>query len=128
MAKSAQSRVDNWIAGMQGEAISSNAKRVLDPTRDINTAGTAAYINATQAMCARETMVISYLGGQGVKTILYPSYLAFSRQLFKLEYQGYTLNAGKGSPGYLQAATLKEDWTRKGLYPATLEGILRLFS
>jgi hypothetical protein len=113
---------------MQGEAMSDSAKRVLDPTRDINTASTVAYINATEALCAREAIVRSYLGEQGVKTILYPSYLAFSRQLFKLVYQGYTLNAGKGSPGYLQAATLKEDWTRKGLDPATLEGILRLYA
>lgn len=127
MAKSLQARIDNWVARMQGEAMSDSAKRVLDPTRDINTASTAAYINATKAMCAREEMVRTYLGEQGVQTILYPAYLAFGRQLFKLEYQGYLLHAGKGSPGYLQAATLKENWRRQGLDPATLEGILRLF-
>ncbi|HTW90589.1 MAG TPA: hypothetical protein VMH22_02670 [bacterium] len=128
MAKSAKSRIDNWVARMQGEAVSGNTKRVLDPTNALPTAGTAAYMNATEAMCAREDVVRNYLGEQGVKTILYPWYLAFSRQLFKLENQGYTLNAGKGSPGYLEAATLKEKWTSKGLDPATLEGILGLFT
>jgi hypothetical protein len=127
MAKSSQERVANWVARMQGEAVSGNTKRVLDPTNALPSAGTAAYINATEALCAREEMVRGYLGEQGVKTILYPSYLAFGRQLFKLEYQGYALNGGKGSPGYLQARTLAAKWEQKGLDPATLEGILRVF-
>jgi|GEM_PF-6181651 len=127
MAKSAQERVENWAARMPCEAMSDCAKRALGPRGKLSIAGTNAHISATEALCERAEMVRPLLGSSGVRTILFPSYLAFARQLYRLQIQGCTVNGGPGSPRYLQAQTLAAKWEREGLDPAVLSGMLKLF-
>ncbi|HDQ99000.1 MAG TPA: hypothetical protein ENN51_01745 [candidate division WOR-3 bacterium] len=72
---------------------------------------------AFDGLYAMETDVRAVLNGEGVSTALYPFYLAYGRELWKLT------NRVNGASAALEAATLAAKWTARGLSPSVLEKV-----
>lgn len=72
--------------------------------------------SAFEDIYAAEVMVRQVLNGEGVSVVLYPAYLNFGREMWKLGAKGIS-----GESAALEAQTLIQKWVARGLSQTVLE-------
>lgn len=99
----------------------------MDPTRigGVVEAERARMVNnfasATEDLYTVEIDVKAYLGNAGISPLLYPGYLAFAKQIYRLKkrgYQGVTLTGEATAKGQV--------WADRGLVAANVIGVAAL--
>ena len=115
MAKSSATRNANWVARMQGEAVSPATMRSFASVLGTPSIIVSAFMNATEETVALEGLVRQVLNEAGVPTIQYPFYLSFGRQLWKILRKGIVLNGPVTAIGPVEVAAQKAVWVARGL-------------
>ncbi len=110
-------RIAKWDVKYDTAAI----KTVLDKMRPTM----LERVNAVFAsIVAMETQVKQVLDNEGVPTISYPSYLAYGRELWRLQRREIS-----GTSLQLEALVLLNKWVARGLTQSVLEAIrLQVFN
>jgi len=104
-------RIANWDAGYDTAAIKSKVdKKRPDMLTRANTAFVSQY--------TRDTEVKQTLDAAGVSVIQYPFYLAFGREMWRLQRQDLS-----GESLAKEAVVLITKWTARGLTQAVLQAI-----
>lgn len=99
----------------------------MDPTRigGVVEAERARMVNnfasATEDLFTVEIDCKAYLGNAGISPVLYPSYLAFAKQIYRLKKRGY-----QGATLTNEVTAKGEVWVGRGNVAATLNGVAAL--
>ena len=104
-------RISNWDAKYKTDRI----KATLDDKRDAMFSRVTAVVPALAAM---ESQVKQVLDGLGVETIQIPFYLAFGREIWRLQNKDIS-----GETLAIQVGHLLSKWQSRGLTQAVLEAI-----
>jgi hypothetical protein len=109
MATSADKRIAKWDAKFNTERV----KATLDDLRPDMLASVSAVFPLLATM---ESEVKQVLDGEGVSVILYPFYLGFGRELWRLQRNNLS-----GESLAIEAQTLIQKWVARGLSQTVLE-------
>jgi hypothetical protein len=110
-------RITKWNVKFNTERV----KAVLDELRPTMLENVNSVFTSIVAM---ETQVKQVLDNEGVATILYPSYLSYGRELWRL-----TRKEISGTSMQLEALVLLNKWVARGLTQSVLEAIrLQVFN
>jgi hypothetical protein len=111
MATSADKRIAKWDAKFNTERV----KATLD---DLRPDMLAAVNSVFPLLATMEAEVKQVLDGEGISVILYPFYLNFGRELWRLQRNNLS-----GESLAVEAQTLIQKWVARGLGQTVLEKI-----
>lgn len=111
MATSGFQRFSKWDAKFDTERV----KAILDDLRPGMLVEAQVVFDNIATM---EAEVKQVLDGSGIATIMYPFYLAYGRELFRLQRNGIS-----GESLALEAQVLLNKWVARGLTQSVLEAV-----
>ncbi|MBN2537791.1 hypothetical protein JXB37_05895 [candidate division WOR-3 bacterium] len=110
MATDPTRRIENWDTKFDTDRV----KAILDAKRPKMLEHVSSVVPALASM---EGQVKQVLDGEGVSIILYPFYLAFGREMWRLQHN----QEMSGESYAVEAQTLIQKWVARGLSQTVLE-------